>query len=238
MDDFENLMVTRPPTAARPLLGLTVLVVEDSHFACEALRLLCLRSGARIRRADSLRAARRHLQVYRPSVLIVDIGLPDGHGAELIEEMSRNVPRVEVILATSGATDREASALAAGADGFLAKPLESLAAFQDAVLKHLPAERQPVGPRVIPEEVVAPDPIALQDDMALVADILSNDPNDAMVAYVAQFVTGVARSARDGELEALATAVTGDQTEGKPLGTDLARLAAVVHARMSDRIAI
>ena len=43
------------PTANRPLLGLTVLVIEDSKFACEAMRLLCLRSGERIRRADSLR---------------------------------------------------------------------------------------------------------------------------------------------------------------------------------------
>ena len=33
------------PTANRPLLGLTVLVIEDSHFACEAMRLLCLRAA-------------------------------------------------------------------------------------------------------------------------------------------------------------------------------------------------
>ncbi len=238
MDDFDSLMATRPPTASRPLLGLTVLVVEDSHFACEALRLLCLRSGARIRRADSLRAARRHLRVYRPSVLIVDMGLPDGHGAELIEEMARATPRVEVILATSGATDSETAALAAGADGFLAKPLESLAAFQEAVLSHLPPERQPVGPRAMPQDIVAPDPLALQDDMALVADILSNDPDQDMVSYVVQFLTGVARSARDVELETLANMVHGDQLQGRPMGTDLARLAAVVHTRMSERMAI
>ena len=82
MDDRDFLPATPLPSASRPLLGLTILVVEDSIFACEALRLMCLRSGARLRRADCLRSARRHLQVYRPSAVIVDMGLPDGSGAE------------------------------------------------------------------------------------------------------------------------------------------------------------
>ena len=55
----------------RPLAGLTVLVVEDSRVASEAVRLLCLRSGARIRRADSIRAALRHLQTYRPCAVLI-----------------------------------------------------------------------------------------------------------------------------------------------------------------------
>ncbi|MEL7181360.1 MAG: response regulator, partial [Pseudomonadota bacterium] len=54
METLDDLMFTRAPTARRPLLGLTVLVVEDSRFASDAVRLMCLRSGARIRRADSL----------------------------------------------------------------------------------------------------------------------------------------------------------------------------------------
>ena len=44
-----------------PLQGITVLAVEDSRFACDALRLLCQRSGARLRRAETLEAARAHL---------------------------------------------------------------------------------------------------------------------------------------------------------------------------------
>ena len=84
------------------LHGLTVLVVEDGKYACEEIRLLSFRSGARIRQADCLRSARRHLQVYRPSMVIIDLGLPDGNGTELIEEIHTTSLQVGVVLATSG----------------------------------------------------------------------------------------------------------------------------------------
>ena len=112
-DDLESLVIAQSPTAERPLLGLTVLVVEDSRFASEAMRLLCLRSGARIRRADSLKSAHRHLAVYRPTVVIVDLGLPDGSGAELIAELNDATPRVNVILGVSGDDGARAAASAA-----------------------------------------------------------------------------------------------------------------------------
>ncbi len=137
MDDHLADLDFRPkPTADRPLLGLTILVVEDSRYASEAMRLLCLRSGARIRRADCIASAERHLNVYRPSVGIVDLGLPDGSGLEIIERMDGMQPRVPIILGTSGAEADQAGAecLAAGADGFLPKPIESVGAFQAAIL--------------------------------------------------------------------------------------------------------
>ena len=185
------------PTANRPLLGLTVLVIEDSRFACEAMRLLCLRSGARIRRADSLRSARRHLQVYRLSVAIIDLGLPDGNGLNLIQDLVSNARRPQVILGTSGDPYSQDAALKAGADGFLAKPVTSLAIFQETILASLPIDRQPHGPRALTDEIIYPDRIAYQDDMAHVADVLEESSDGRTLDYIAQFLGGVARGAKD-----------------------------------------
>ena len=85
----------------RPLLGLTILIVEDSRYSCEAMRFMALR-GARLRRADSIQSAKRHLRVYMPSAIIVDVGLPDGSGLDLIRELSSARPRVPALIGTSG----------------------------------------------------------------------------------------------------------------------------------------
>ncbi|SFD60899.1 Response regulator receiver domain-containing protein [Sulfitobacter brevis] len=226
------------PTSARPLLGLTVLVVEDSRFACEAIRLLCLRSGARIRRADCLHSARRHLQVYRPSVAIIDLGLPDGNGADLIAELSTSQPRVEALLAMSGDTHLEQEALSAGADGFLAKPVTTLSTFQECILAALPPERQPAGPRVIGDEQITPDRIAYQDDISHIADVLEDQPNERALDYVAQFLGGLARSAEDSALEAAASALAQKRAAGMSAASEAAMIAGLIQSRLSQKIAI
>lgn len=198
----ESLISHLPkPSRERPLAGSTVLVVEDSRFASEAIRLLCLRSGARIRRADSLGSARRHLAVYRPSVVIVDMGLPDGSGAELIGQLADGASR-PVILGLSGDPEARARAGAAGADGFLAKPVESLATFQQAVLAALPPEARPGGLRPVDSETVEPDPVALAEDLLNAADLLTEARASGEYGYLVHFLQGVALTAHDAELGA------------------------------------
>lgn len=239
MDSLEPFAPYTPaPTANRPLLGLTVLVVEDSRFACEAMRLLCLRSGARIRRADSLRAARRHLRVYRPSVVIIDLGLPDGSGLELIEGLVTANHRPDVIMGTSGDSEGEAGTMAAGADGFMPKPLTSLGAFQSSILSLLPVERRPRGLRVMPSEDVEPDRIAFQDDIAHVADVLEEQQDEKSLDYVAQFLSGVARSANDSPLEKAAVALAQKRATGMPAMSEAATLAGIVQQRLTQAAAI
>jgi len=238
MESLDDFMQTRPPTTARPLLGLTVLVVEDSRFASEAMRLLCLRSGARIRRADSLFHAHRHLAVYRPSAVIVDIGLPDGSGIDLIEDLAKANPRVDVLLGTSGDPDGEQASLLAGADGFLAKPFASIGYFQSEILRHLPANRQPEGLRVLSDEAVEPDEVALRDDYAAAAVALEDASDERALKYLTQFLGGLARSVDDTSLEEEMNTLADLQTNGKSVHSQVARISAMVQDRISRVAAI
>lgn len=239
MDDSDIFAsASRLTSKRRPLLGLTVLVVEDSRYACEAMRLLCLRSGARIRRADTLKSAYRHLQVYRPSAVIADLGLPDGSGLDLIAELSQASPRVSVILGMSGDDNAEEAAMAAGADGFLGKPITSLATFQSAILSKLPPERRPLGPRPVTEEEIEPDLLAFQDDMAHAAEVLNDAESNKTLDYLAQFLGGVARSVGDTPLAKAAEELAQSRKSGAPIAQETARLAGLVQERLERKIAI
>jgi len=233
-DELETALKPQAATADRPLLGLTVLLVEDSRFASEAVRLMCLRSGARVRRADSLRSARRHLSVYRPTIAIIDLGLPDGSGAGLISDLAGAQPRVGAIFGTSGNPQAEMAARTAGADGFLPKPTRNLASFQQTLISHLPQEMRPVGPYLAKQMETAPDPLALREDLAHISDILgSADGDDRTTRYVAQFLSSLGRATGDCALEAAASRLEACRASGGPIGSELACMAGLVLERLS-----
>ncbi len=213
MGSLDNLLPYRVPSAEQPLVGLTLLLVEDSRLAAEGMRMLCRRSGARLRRADSLATAERHLRGYRPDAVIVDLHLPDGSGLDLIRRLAQARPRLDVILALSGDPGAAMMARAAGADGFLAKPL-TLASFQKVLLARLPADRQPPARRPTPSTEPAPDPIALREDLEHAATLLGQ--GHASIGYVAGFLRSVARAAGDHALAQAAEAAahaTGPEVE-------------------------
>ncbi len=200
-----------------PLQGVTILVVEDSRFACEALRLMAMRSGARLRRADTLREARAHLKLYRPDVVIIDLGLPDGSGTELIAELAIASRGPAAVLGSSGDPAGRAAALAAGADGFLDKPLESLARFAATLQRALHQNAS----ALLREATIIPDPLALHDDLARAAHSLDTDP--AARVYVTAFLLGVARHARDADLLQAAKAAAVAHADLRPLRNLLRR---------------
>lgn len=220
----------QPASPDRPLQGLTLLVVEDSRLASEAVRLLSLRSGARIRRADCLRSAARHLRNYRPAAVIVDLGLPDGNGTELIAQIAGSAEG-PAVLGMSGDPDARAAAMAAGAGGFLAKPVESLALFQQTILSALPAHMRWTGPRALPDDVLRPGPAGLREDLAHAAKLLERGPDRREIDYITHFLAGVARICGDRGLEDAAARLQDGQTGAAGPG-GISRL---LRERLSDR---
>ena len=200
---------------ALPLSGLTVLLVEDSRFASDALRLMCQRSGARLRRAETIAQARAHLRTYRPDVVIVDLGLPDGRGDRLIRDLSM-ARQGSVLLGTSGDLDGRKAALAAGAVGFLEKPLSGLGVFQRAILRHMPG-RIPILSEGSEDDLMCPDHLALQDDLAHAADLLATMPDGDQRGYLAAFLYGVARVGGDADLADVASVYGAGQGAEGPL---------------------
>lgn len=176
-----------------PLAGVTVLLVEDSRFAADAIRLICLRAGGRLKRAESLGQAEAHLKTYRPDILLVDLGLPDGRGEDLIQALALR-SGAPPVLAISGDPNAERAALAAGAAGFVLKPLQDTAGFLRQILFLLPG-----GAAFLAEDwatAVPGDPLALQDDLVRANHLLQAGAPPAG-RYVADFLRGLARSSGD-----------------------------------------
>jgi CheY-like chemotaxis protein len=213
---------------ARPL---TMLLVEDSRFAAEAVRLICRQAGIRLRRAESLAEARRHLRFYRPELAMVDLGLPDGSGLELIVELAAMPSRRPRIVAVSGDSDRRADALAAGADAFCPKPLD-LSGHLSAISGAAGLPAAPIldcDPMRSGKPVAAPggrdtvDPMALQDDLKRAHALLLERGH---TGYAAQFVGGIARSLKDTKLIAAADLARERGRKAPLLAALMARVAA------------
>jgi CheY-like chemotaxis protein len=119
----ENTATTR-----QPLEGVRVLVVEDEPDARELLALTLECSGARVEAVESAQEALDNLQLFRPHVLLSDIGLPIESGYELIRKvrlLSSEASHLPAVALTAFATEKDRQlALAAGFQIHLAKPVD------------------------------------------------------------------------------------------------------------------
>ena len=103
---------------------IQILLVGSS--AADARRVeQMLRAGAtkfRLRRAQKLRQARRHLCDGRPDVAILDLSLPEAQGLDALAEALRMAPSVPLVALSVAADDSlAAQALQLGAQDFLVK---------------------------------------------------------------------------------------------------------------------
>ena len=173
--------------------GGTLLVVEDSRQTSDCIRLMFQGAGGRMRRTESLTGAGRHLALYTPDAILIDLGLPDGSGLDLIAELAARRPGEMLILAMSGRPELEAEARRAGADGFIAKPFEDVAQFRTLLAPvFFPLRAELPGSGVVTK--AGP---ALRDDLLLALELLCGRAQEDRRGYALQFTASLARSIGD-----------------------------------------
>jgi DNA-binding response OmpR family regulator len=113
----------RPETA-------TLLLVEDDPVLTTFLADNLTADGFELVLADSLRDGLRELEFRSPDLAIVDLGLPDGSGLELIERVrgadglaSRIDPQLPLLVLSGHSSELDrVRGFERGADDFVAKP--------------------------------------------------------------------------------------------------------------------
>jgi two-component system cell cycle response regulator len=116
-----------------------VLVVDDNPTNVKLLAFLLSSRGYRVRAAEDAESALRLLAEDRPDLILMDIQLPGTDGLTLTRQLRADPLNrdIAIVAVTAYAMkgDRE-RALAAGCDGFIAKPIDTRA-FPDTIAEYL-----------------------------------------------------------------------------------------------------
>lgn len=102
---------------------MRVLLVEDHPPLAEAIRDALARAGFAVDHAGSAEAARSCRAVAAHDLALLDLGLPDGDGRDLLAEWRGSALPVIVLTARDALDDRLAG-LEGGADDYIVKPVE------------------------------------------------------------------------------------------------------------------
>ena len=102
--------------------GAQVLLVDDEPQILRALKPALTAAGYVVTTADSGEAAMSHLAADAFDIVILDLGLPDLDGKEVIERMREWTETPIVVLSARNLEDEKIAALDLGADDFVNKP--------------------------------------------------------------------------------------------------------------------
>jgi two-component system KDP operon response regulator KdpE len=134
-----------------------VLVVDDDLALARALGINLRAHGYEVTVVHDGRAALDRVAHVHPNVVILDLGLPDIDGVEVLQGI-RGWSTIPVIVLSARSTSAEkVEALDAGADDYVTKPFgmaELLARVRAAVRRAAPANGEVLEPVVTPDFTV------------------------------------------------------------------------------------
>jgi two-component system KDP operon response regulator KdpE len=105
--------------------GPTVLIVEDDAETRAALVRELATRGYRTTEAEDGRSALARWESHRPDLVLLDLGLPDIDGQELLVKLRDWLKAPIIVLSARSQDAQKIQALTHGADDYLTKPFSS-----------------------------------------------------------------------------------------------------------------
>jgi len=123
------------------------LVVEDDPDMQQVLRMMLEADGLRVTISGSCATGVQMARTHRPDIAIVDLGLPDLDGIELIKSIRTWSPMPIIVLSARAAEAQRLAAFEVGADDYVIKPFSGseLVARVRAALRRQDRVGQPAG---------------------------------------------------------------------------------------------
>lgn len=124
----------------------TILIVEDERGIAGLVRDYLDRSGFRPVIAATAASARHRLESDRPDLVVLDLGLPDGDGLDVLRRMRQDGDVPVIVLTARGDEVDRIVGLELGADDYVVKPFSpgELVARIRAVLRRWESSSSPM----------------------------------------------------------------------------------------------
>lgn len=122
-----------------------ILIVDDETQIRKFLRATLTSHDYQVSEADKIVDALKLLTTHPPDLMLLDLGLPDGDGLDVIKELRGWSQLPVIVLSARGQEQDKVTALELGADDYLTKPFGAaeLLARITVALKHSRAGNQP-----------------------------------------------------------------------------------------------
>jgi CheY-like chemotaxis protein len=124
-------------------MGESVLIVDDNAANAKLVRVLLEREGYVVQTAADAEDALRVLSTLQPNLILMDVQLPGMDGLDLTRRLRADVANKDIVilaLTASATKSDEAKALAAGCDGYVAKPID-VGSLPGVIAERLAAQR-------------------------------------------------------------------------------------------------
>lgn len=105
--------------------GTRVLVVDDELHIRRLLRRTLERGGYAVEEAVDAAEALAAVTRIRPDAVLLDLGLPDRDGVELIQPLKKGGDLVIIVVSAREETEEKVTALDLGADDYVTKPFDA-----------------------------------------------------------------------------------------------------------------